>query len=323
MSKVINWGIIGAGKIAEKFAQDMTHVQNGHLRAIASRHLDKAKDFAQRHKIDVSYGTYEDLVKDVTIDAIYIATPHSFHKQHSIMALNHKKAVLCEKPLAMNLKDAEDMIAAAEANNTFLMEALWTAFLPHFNAVENLIESNHFGQVKTLEADFGFYSKFDDTSRLFNKALGGGSLLDIGIYPVFLALSTLGTPDHIEAEADFFDNGTDAQCDITFYYDKGAKAHLKSTFLENTPTTALFKCEQGDIEMRSRFYEPSSLILKPHKGQEEELNFNVTSLGYMYEIKHVNHILRNKGKESPVMSFDRSRILMTTLDAISTCIIKK
>ena len=178
-SRVINWGIIGAGKIAAKFAADLRTIPNSNFFAIASRNLEKANAFGKAFNADVTYGSYAELAKDSNIDAIYIATPHSFHKDHTLLCLDNKKAVLCEKPFAMNLEEVEKMIQLSKKNNVLLMEAMWTIFLPHFQYVIELIKNKHYGNVLKLEADFGFHPIYDKTSRVFDKSVGGGSLLDI------------------------------------------------------------------------------------------------------------------------------------------------
>jgi len=313
--KVIKWGIIGLGKIAHKFAQDLKTVESCELYAVASRSSENASEFAKTYNANVFYDSYEALAKDEHIDAIYIATPHSFHKEHSILCLNHKKAVLCEKPFAMNLVEVEEMIATAKANDTLLMEALWTYFLPHYQYVLEALQTERYGKLLKLEADFGFHPEINMNSRVFKKSLGGGSLLDIGIYPIFAAVSTLGIPNHIDAKAEFFDNDVDASCDIIFSYDNDVKAYLKSTLLEKTPTEALFYCEKGTIKINSRFHEPSTVILIVD-GKETTLDFDYKTIGYSYEIAHFNQLLRDGKTESDVMTFAFSRTLMQTLDAV-------
>lgn len=317
--KVINWGIIGAGKIASKFAQDLQLVSDSKLYAIASRSLEKANHFASEFKATIAFGSYKELVEDDNIDAVYIATPHSFHKSHSILCLNHKKAVLCEKPFAMNLEEVQAMIKTAKANNTLLMEAFWTAFLPHFKYVQKLLLKKHFGELLKLEADFGFHPEYDETSRVFDKSVGGGSLLDIGIYPVFAALSTLGQPNTIEAKAEFYDSGADADCDIIFHYDN-AKAHLKSTLLEETKTEAIFRCQNGTIKINGRFHEPSSVTLIDKAGNEALKTFDYKTIGYNFEIEHFNQLIREGKTESDILTFKRSKELIKTLDTVRVLI---
>jgi len=314
-SQIINWGIIGAGKIAAKFATDLNTVPNSKLYAIASRNIEKAKVFAQKFNVDLVYGSYKELALDPNIDAIYIATPHSFHKAHTILCLNQHKPVLCEKPFAMNLKEVEEMIQLSKQNKTLLMEAMWTIFLPHYQYVLELIKNRHYGEILKLEADFGFHPVYNVTSRVFDKSVGGGSLLDIGIYPVFAALSTLGKPNTINAKAEFFASGADSECEIIFHYDN-AKAFLKSTLLEETNTEAIFHCENGTIKIKGRFHEPSSVVLIDRHGNTETKTFNYNSIGYSYEIAHFNKLIRDHKTESDIMTFEKSRQLISTLDDI-------
>ena len=317
--KTVNWGIIGLGKIANKFAQDLLTVDGAKLYGVASRDQEKADSFAKQYGAQKAYGSYEELAQDPDIDAVYIATPHSYHKENSLLCIQHKKAVLCEKPFAMNLQDIEEMIASAQANNVLLMEALWTYFLPHYQFVLNELKSGRFGSIQKLEADFGFKPEIDMSSRLFKKSLGGGSLLDIGIYPIFAALSSLGQPVDIDAKATFFENGVDSSCDMIFNYDEGVKAFLKSTLLENTPTEAIFSCEKGIIKINTKFHQPSTVTLI-RGGKEETIDFGYTTIGYNFEIIHFNELLRSGIKESPIMTFDVSRNLMKLLDEVRTII---
>ncbi|MDG1226662.1 MAG: Gfo/Idh/MocA family oxidoreductase [Polaribacter sp.] len=310
----IRWGIIGLGKIANKFATDLATVENAELFAVASRSKQNADEFATEYSAKKAYNSYLDLAKDTQVDAIYIATPHSFHKEHTILCLQNKKAVLCEKPFAMNLQEVTEMITVAEENNILLMEALWTYFLPHFQYVLNIVKSEKFGKLKELEADFGFYNKYNTNSRVFKKEVGGGSLLDIGIYPIFTALAALGEPDTIDADANFFENGADSECNITFNY-KNAKAILKSSLLEQTPTHAIFTFDNAVVKINSRFHEPSTItILK--NGKEETIDFNTKSIGYNFEIEHFNSLLRNNKKESDFMTFQFSKNLIKTIDSV-------
>jgi len=218
-NKTINWGIIGLGNIAHKFATDLLTIKDAKLYAVASRNLDKATTFGKKFKAKKAYDNYESLVNNPNIDAVYIATPHALHKENTLLCLENGIPELCEKPFAMHFSEVEEMIAKAKEKNVLLMEALWTFFLPHYTFVLEFIKNNTYGKVLKLEADFGFYREFDNSSRLFNKTLGGGSLLDIGIYPIFVALSNFGEPKHINAKATFFKNGVDSSCDITFEYD--------------------------------------------------------------------------------------------------------
>ena len=317
-NKKIKWGILGLGKIAHKFAEDLLLIDDAELHAVASRSDEKSRAFAQNFGATIHYASYEDLVKDNAIDAIYIATPHSFHAAHSILCLEHKKAVLCEKPFAMNWQEVSKMIAVAKENDTLLMEALWTYFLPHYQYVLKVIQSKSLGELTKLEADFGFKPAFDANSRLFATKLGGGSLLDIGIYPIFAALSTLGAPNTMNAKATFFETGADSTCQMTFTYDT-VEAHLKSTFLEETQTEAIFTFTKGVLKINKRFHEPSSVsIFKNDK--EETILFETKGNGYYYEILHFNQLLREGKRESNLMTFDFSELLIKTLDSVRSSI---
>ena len=310
----IRWGIIGLGKIANKFATDLASIKNVELVAVASRNIQNANNFAEKHNAKKAYSSYEELAKDSNVYAVYIATPHSFHKEHAILCLQNKKAVLCEKPFAMNLSEVTEMIEAAKENNVLLMEALWSFFLPHFTYVLDLVKSEKFGKLKSLEADFGFHTPYNTDSRLFKKELGGGSLLDIGIYPIFAALATLGEPDAIDASATFFENGADASCDMVFQY-KNAKATLKSTLLEETPSIAILKFEKAIVKLNRQFHQSSSITIIQNN-TEEIINFDFKTLGYSFETEHFNSLLRAGEKESNMMTFEFSKNLINTLDKV-------
>ena len=315
MKKKYNWGIIGCGKIAHKFAEDLVTIPDATVYAVASRNLKKAKDFGEIYNSIRCYGSYKDLITDSKVDIIYIATPHVFHHENTLMCLTHKKAVLCEKPFAMNSKQVKEMIAAAKSNNTFLMEALWTYFLPHYNYVLKVIQSNELGKVKSLKADFGFTSTYDPQSRLFNKKLGGGSLLDVGIYPLFAALSILGDPEKVEANATFNKSGIDENCIMQLTYKNNVQASLYSSITKETNTEAIIELEKGIVTINSRFHEPSSVtiikngILKSHE-------FPVSTNGYSFEAIHVQEMLDQDAIESTIMNFETSLKLINLLDTV-------
>ena len=194
------WGIIGTGSISHLFAQGLKDASGANLYCIASRSKQKADAFARNYNIPVAYGSYEELADDPHVEIVYIGTPNSLHCDNSLLCLQKKKAVLCEKPFAMNTDQVEKMIHYAQKNNCFLMEALWSRFLPSIQKVQWLIDNKVVGDPICIKADFGFLADYKEESRLFNPLLGGGSLLDIGIYPVF-SLSAFGYPDEISSHA--------------------------------------------------------------------------------------------------------------------------
>ena len=315
----VRWGIIGLGSIAHKFASDLLTVNDAELYAVASRTQEKADKFANQFNAKKAYSSYTGLAEDADIDAVYIATPHAFHKENTLLCLNKGIAVLCEKPFAMNSDEVNEMIKCAKTNKVLLMEALWTYFIPSYKYALDLINEKKYGEILKLEADFGFYSKFDNNSRLFNKSLGGGSLLDIGIYPIFSALSLLGIPEHIEAKGTFYKNDVDASCDMVFSYPNNVKAYLKSTLLEPTPTEAIIHCEKAIIKINSQFHTPSSVTIST-SNNTETITFENSTFGYNYEIMHFNSLIRQGKTESDVMTFNFSENLIRTLDEVSEII---
>ncbi|AXP82961.1 Glucose--fructose oxidoreductase precursor [Mariniflexile rhizosphaerae] len=313
--KKIKWGIIGLGKIAHSFATDLLTIDDAELYAVASRNQEKADEFAKNHGATKAYGSYEDLANDPNIDAVYIATPHALHKENALMCLENGIAVLGEKPFAMNAEEVDAMIAKAKEKNVLLMEALWTYFLPHYQFVLKELKNKTYGDILKIESDFGFQRPYDTETRLFNKAMGGGSLLDIGIYPIFATLSTLGLPKNIEASATFFENGIDSSCNMVFNYDNHVKAHLKSSLLEVLPTQAIFYCEKGTIKINTQFHAPSTVTIIAD-GKEETKGFDYSTIGYNFETIHFNNLLKTGKTESDIMTFDFSKKLIKTLDDV-------
>lgn len=318
MSK-INWGIIGLGKIAHQFAKDMQVVTDAELYAVASRTQSKANEFKDTHHAKKAYGSYEDLLRDDKVDVIYIATPHVFHAENSIATMKAGKAVLCEKAFAMNQTEVQNMIDIAKDKNVFLMEALWTNFMPTLKTLKRYQEEQTFGTIKNLKAEFCFKAPFDPEKRLFNPKLGGGALLDIGIYPVYLALKLLGKPKHILAESKLSKTGVDTETKITFQYANGTKADLFCSFEQTTASEAIIEFEEATIKLSPRFHETDKLsIIK--KNSTTQKDFNYKAKGYHFEIEHVNECLKNNIKESPLIPLDFSLDLIKTLDEIRSII---
>jgi predicted dehydrogenase len=317
--KVIRWGILGCGRIARKFAADLQLVSDATLTAVAARSLDNAKQFAKEFPASHVHGSYEELVRNPEVDVIYIASPHALHHEHTLLCLNHKKAVLCEKAFAINLHQVKEMVELARKNQVFLMEAIWTKFLPHYQKLQELIKQGELGEINGVLINFGFIPQPPVPPRLFDPALGGGSLLDIGIYNVFMAISVLGRPDVIEASMTPSPEGVDVQCAILFKYKNGAMAQLFSSLSANLPTEADICGSKSRIRLTSRFYAPSATIeLFPGREESKQLVpfYKEGGSGYQYEARHVGDCLRKGLIESPVMSFADSLLLMETLDRI-------
>ncbi len=316
MQRTIKWGIIGLGKIAQKFAEDLALTPNATLYAVASRFEEKAISFGSRFGVSRCYADYESLAKDETVDAVYIATPHVLHHENTLLCLQHKKAVLCEKPFAMNAEQANEMLVTAQANEVFLMEALWTQFVPSFQKLQQLIRSDAIGRIRSIRADFGFKAPFDAQSRLFDKQLGGGALLDVGIYPVFLAHSLLGFPDKIEASAQIGETGVDEHEIITFHYPGGVYASLEASLTVNTPVEAHIIGETGWLTLHSRWHEPTSLTLYTDRHTSQTFTFPKKGNGYYYEIEEVCNALQSGATESTIRPHEATLSLMQLLDAI-------
>ncbi len=312
--KKYNWAVLGCGNIAEKFSKELAYLPNANRYAAGSRSLQTAQSFAKKSGFEKAYGSYEDLVKDDNIDIIYVATPHSFHKEHTLLCLNHKKAVLCEKAFAMNTKEVQEMIAASKSNDTFLMEAFWQAFRPKFLKVQEIIQNHDLGKLKLVKSDFTFKGEFNPNNRLYNLDLGGGSLLDIGIYPVFTALSFLGVPDGIKTQADFSTTGSEESISIAFNYRNGAMAQLYSSFAVAYKNDVELCFENGIISYNRFSNDPISLQFNQNT---DYFSFDHgPELGYQFEAKHVMECLDNELLESPKMTFRRSLDLIKTLDRI-------
>lgn len=311
----IKWGIIGLGKIAGKFATSLKEVEDAELFAVASRSLERAEKFKKEFGGNKAFGSYKEMLQDKEVDVVYVATPHVFHYEHTLLCLQNGKAVLCEKPFAINRQQVEEMISTAKKKQVFLMEAMWTPFLPHIQFVAELLDSGRFGKIKKLTADFGFNAPYDEKGRLFSKKLGGGSLLDIGIYPVFLALHSLGIPEKIEAKASLGKTEVDEVCDMIFSYPGDVTAELHSTIIKKTPTVAEFLLEKARIKISSRWHEPATVTIITPEGAETK-SFDVASYGYEYEARHVHEMLRKGRTESDVMTFNKSLQLIGLLDQI-------
>lgn len=317
--KTIRWGILGAGRIARKFASDLQLVEDAELMAVGSRSQQSADEFAHEFPVKYRHDSYEALARNPEVDVIYIATPHNLHYENTLLCLQHGKAVLCEKPFAMNARQAAAMIDLAKEKKLFLMEALWTKFHPHYIKMQEMIGQGTLGEIRAVLVSFGFKPAPPVPARLFDPALGGGTVMDIGIYNVFIAMSVLGLPDSIDAVMTPAETGVDEQCSVLFRYKNGAMAQLFSTFSSNLATEADICGSEGRIRLTSRFYEPSSTIefYKDRVDSREIIPVaKEPGFGYQYEARHVNDCLKKGLTESPVMTFADTLLLMATLDKI-------
>ncbi len=314
MKTTINWGILAPGRIAHKFASDLKLVPGAHLHAVASRSLERATAFASEHGVAHTFGNYRELLECPDLDVVYIASPHTEHCAHTLLCLEKKIPVLCEKPFAMNRAQAQRMVAAARANDTFLMEALWTRFVPTFEEMLRLLQDGAIGELKMLRADFGFRANFPPEHRVFNTSLGGGALLDVGIYPIYLALATLGMPENIKASAVFGESGADDSCALIFEYPGNRLAVLDASIALKTNTEAFLYGEKGTIHLHARFHQPHELSLSFYDKPSEHVAIPFTGYGYFHEIVEVNECLLAGKKESEKMPLHFSLQMMEVLD---------
>lgn len=315
--KTYNWAILGCGKIARKFSNDLKLLPNAKLYAAASRDLNRAQHFANEFGFEVAYGSYKEMVNDPKVDIVYVASPHSHHHEHTLLCLKHKKAVLCEKAFAINKNEAGEMVACAKENNTFLMEAFWTYFQPHYIKALEIIRSGELGELKAVRSDFAFNAENNPNNRLYNIALGAGSLLDIGIYPAFAALTTLGKPDLVKTLVDFSPTGSEESISMIFKYRNGKMASLTSSFACFSPVQTDFWFEKGYMTLNPEWYTPTTITVQA-KGEKTKTfgSGHIEGFGYQYEAAHVMKCLDAGKIESDRMTWKLSLDLMELLDRI-------
>lgn len=312
----IRWGILGTGSIAAQFARGLAELNDARLVAVGSRTADAAAAFAQTFGVARSHASYAALANDPDVDVIYIATPHSLHKENTLLCLEAGKAVLCEKPFAINAQEAAEMIIAARSRGLFLMEAMWTRFLPHMARLRELIAAGTIGELRMLQADFGFRASFDPQSRLFDPALGGGALLDVGIYPVSLASMLFGAPTRIASMASLGETSVDEQSAMLFGYADGQLAILSQATRTSTPHEALLLGTSGRIRVHSSWWRATTMTLSVVSKPDELIEVPAPGNGYNYEAAEVGRCLRAGLTESPTMSLDETLAIMRTLDAV-------
>ncbi len=316
LGKKIGWGIIGCGNIANKFASDLALIDDAELVAVASRSMDRASEFAQQHNSEKAYDSYDELFSDANVDVVYIATPHNSHAELSIKAMEHGKHVLCEKPLALNKNEALAMIETSKRTNRFFMEGLWTRFNPSLIAIKERIDNGEIGEVEYIHADFSFVLTSTINSRTLALSLGGGALLDIGIYPTFLAYLFLGIPKKIIAKSIFH---KETKCDIEtsmhFKYEN-AKADLYCSFTsDSSKKQALIRGTKGDIFINSRWHVPPSFMLVKNS-KKKTFELPPLGLGFSHEILECHNCLRANKIESEFWSHQNSLDLISILDTV-------
>jgi len=315
MRQTVRWGILGPGRIARKFALALRESKGAILAAVGSRSRDRAGAFAREFGAPTAHGSYEALAGDPEVDAVYVATPHPFHLPHTVLCLSAGKHVLCEKPLALSAAQGERMIEAAREADRLLMEAMWTRFLPTLVRVRGLLAGGAIGMPRLLTADFGFRAPFDPASRLFDPALGGGALLDLGVYPLSLASMLFGEPARIASAANLGPTGVDEETAILLHHAHGELAVLTASTRLATPDRARIHGTEGWIRIHPP-WQGSTRLTVGHQDAEETLDLPHRGGGFAHQIEAFVELVREGRRDSPVMPLAESLAVMRTVDTI-------
>ncbi len=313
----VKWGILSTGWIAHQFATDLAHASNGLAYAVGSRNQESADEFARKHGIPVAHATYEDLVNDPEVDAVYIGTPHPFHKDNALLALRAGKAVLCEKPFTVNSGELEEIVAYAREHKLFLMEAMWSRYLPANVKVREWIAAQRIGDVRLVKADLGFRADWNPEGRLLNPALGGGALLDVGIYPVSFASMIFGPhPESVASTVHMGETGVDEHFSLLLSYGEGKSASLNGGVRLNMLQEAYVFGTEGHIVVKGSFVNPRSAELYAGGELVETFEDDRTSTGYAFEAEEVGRCLQTGLTESPALTLDESLAVLKLLDQV-------
>jgi predicted dehydrogenase len=316
MGKTYKWGIIGPGKIANKFAEGLKVLPNAERYAVASSSLERAESFKENHGFKKAYGSYKEMLADPELDVVYIATTNNLHYEHTMLCLEAGKAVLCEKPFASNLLQVKRMVDKARKKEVFLMEALWSRFIPSMIQFKEKALSGAIKQPLLLQCNFGFISPFDPFRRVYDPALGGGSIPDIGIYPIFVALYLFGKPESIQVMSVPAPTGTDWTTSILFKHKEKEISMLTSSFEMVLDNEARLYGEGGYLKLHTMFHIPTRLSICKNDGQETEIPLDLVGNGYNYEAAEVMECLDKGLIESPGMSHDFSIDLIKVIDEV-------
>ncbi|MGW9118969.1 Gfo/Idh/MocA family protein [Streptomyces sp. NPDC055663] len=324
MSGTVRWGVLATGGIATTFAEDLRSMPDTEVVAVASRTDASAQAFAERFGIPRAYGNWAALAADDEVDVVYVATPHSAHREAAALCLEAGKHVLCEKAFTLNAREADELVKLARDRGLFLMEAMWTYCNPVIRRMTELVRDGAIGEIRTVQADFGLAGPFGPEHRLRDRALGGGALLDLGVYPVSFAQLLLGEPDRVQADAVLSPEGVDLHTAMLLgWSEAGASALLNCSLVADTPQTAAVTGTKGRIEFPRGFFYPERFVL--HRPGREPEEFTAGSAGgagtgglrgMQFEQAEVVRALRAGETESPLVPLDGSLAVMRTLDAV-------
>ncbi|MEU6986300.1 Gfo/Idh/MocA family oxidoreductase [Streptomyces sp. NPDC046324] len=316
MGKTVRWGVLATGGIAAKFAGDLLAADDAEVVAVASRTEASARAFADRFGIPKAYGAWAELVADPDVDVVYVATPHHAHREAAGLALEAGKAVLCEKALTLNAREAEELAALARDRGLFLMEAMWMYCNPLVRQLAELVRDGAIGEVRTVQADFGLAGPFAADHRLRDPAVGGGALLDLGVYPVSFAHLLLGEPDSVQAHALLSPEGVDLNTGMLLGWCSGASALLSCSLVADTPMAASVTGSAGRIDVPSGFFFPDRFTLRRPGREPEEFVLDGDRQSLLPEAAEVARCLRAGLTESPLVPLEGSLAVMRTLDAV-------
>ena len=315
----IRWGILGAGGIAGTFAASVNQHTRAQVVAVGSRSRDRADRFASAHGIPTTHVGYRALVEDPHVDVVYVATPHSEHREHALLAIEAGKHVLVEKSFTRNAAEAEEVFAAARQAGVFVMEAMWTRFLPHVEALHRLVDAGEVGELVSVTADHGQAFPFDPRSRLFDPALAGGALLDLGVYPVSWAHDFLGVPRDVQAVGALTETGVDGQVSMVLSYGERTQALLGTTLWSRTPTISTLSGTEGRISVDSDFYRPTGFELQRKDGRVWTFEQPATQ-GLQYEAAEVARRVAAGETQSPRMTWDDTLAVLRTMDRVRSLV---
>lgn len=310
------WGILGTGKIARRFMQAMSSVSEGQVIAVGSRSQDTAEWFGAYFGIPRWYSRYEGVLEDPDVEIVYIATPHNLHADNTLSALQAGKHVLCEKPFAVNAQQAERVIQFARQTDRFVMEGMWTRCFPLMQEVVRRVSAGAIGELRYLQADFGFQTQYDPRSRLFSPDLAGGALLDVGIYPIALAFQFLGEPTQVVSTCTIGGTGVDVLEGILFYYPSGATAVLSASIQVSTPKQASLCGTKGMFHFPAPWWKPSEAFLIRDNSTQEHLFYPYGGDGLQFEIRHVHTCLQEGLRESPLMPLEETLKIVRLMDRL-------
>ncbi len=315
-ARPVRWGVLGPGSIAGRFAEALSGLPGAETLAVGSRSQDSADRFAETHGFSRAYAGYERLVADPDVDVVYVATPHPFHAENIELCLDAGKAVLCEKPFTLNAAEAGRVVALARERGLFLMEGMWTRFFPTMERLRKLLSDGTIGEPRMLTADFGFAAPFDPTSRLFDPELGGGAMLDVGVYCISFASMVLGRPERAAGYAHMGETGVDEQFSVALEHAGGRLSSITAGTRAATPQEATVIGTEGHVRVHSPWWMPETMTVSRPGEDDEVVRLPFEGNGFGHEAAEVMRCLRAGKRESGAMPLDETISVLETMDGL-------